>query len=321
MRKDFSNLKIDVQKEKKTYYEHEDFVAGTPPFLRGSYSTMYLQKPIEHRILVNFPSCEKCNLFLKEQTSKGHKNFVIDFNLININSKTNGIKISTTSDIINVFKEINLLDLNITIAKNNNMNKLFILLFLALKELNISIEDLNINTQLNNLSCCHQETTTVSSIEILSSSENNSPEIEITNLLVNTYHIIQKQISEGLLIDSIASNISFNLKISNNHFIEIAKARAARMLWAKMIHSFHPKNQQSYALQLHATLSDSSCVFTAISGGFQSLTSFEPSQLVTLKETAITKTVDPWAGSNLIEKTTEEIVNKTWLLFKNNTNS
>lgn len=326
-RKDFSDLKIETQNEKDLYFEHEEFIAGTAPFLRGIYPTMYFEKSLDTKILVEFSSPEKCNIFIKENIAKGYKNFKFNFNFNHtkpVNQETTkGILISNIEDIKVLFNEIDLQSLDLTIYAENNIISGFKLFSLGLKEQNTSIEDLNLSIQLNtsaNIINIFEDIIqyNLKSIEISNTSANKTktPEANLADLLFTSYTGIQHRILKGYTIDNVANKISFNLKLGNNYFIEIAKARAARMLWAKMIHLFNPKKQESYALTLHATIENSTTVLPAIFGSYQSLTCFETEQLVALEETSISKTVDPWAGSNYMEQKTAEITNKTWLLFE-----
>lgn len=206
-RKDFSKLKIEVQREKELFFEHEDFIAGVAPFLRGIHSTMHLQTPLKTTLLIDSP-----------------------------------------------------------IQKNT------------------------------------------------------TPEIELANFLTESFNAIQDCIQNNIPVDNAVSELTFQTTISKNHFDEIAKMRAARMLWAKMIKSFNPKNQDSLAMKINATVNNTIDTSVAILGGCQSLASKEDSHLFFEEETGILKTVDAWAGSFYIEKKTEYIANEAWLLFKKETN-
>jgi len=206
-RKDFSKLKIEVQREKELFFEHEDFIAGVAPFLRGIHSTMHLQTPLKTTLLIDSPI-----------------------------------------------------------------------------------------------------------------QENTTPEIELANFLAESFNYIQNCIQKNISVDNAVSELTFQTTISKNHFDEIAKMRAARMLWAKMIKSFNPKNQDSLAMKINATVNNTIDTSVAILGGCQSLASKEDSHLFFEEETGILKTVDPWAGSFYIEKKTEYIANEAWLLFKKETN-
>ena len=173
-------------------------------------------------------------------------------------------------------------------------------------------------------------------------------EIELAYTLADGLEYIKKGIEAGMDIDSFAPRLSFFWAIGMDHFTEIAKLRAARMLWAKIVKQFNPKNQKSLALRTHCQTSGWSLTeqdpfnnvarttieaMAAVFGGTQSLhtnaldeaialpTDFSAriarnTQIFLQQETHITKTVDPWAGSYHLEKLTEEIANKSWDLIR-----
>ncbi len=175
-----------------------------------------------------------------------------------------------------------------------------------------------------------------------------TPEIELAYTLANGLEYIKKGIETGMKIDSFAPRLSFFWAIGMNHFTEIAKMRAARMLWAKLVKEFHPKNPKSLALRTHSQTSGWSLTeqdpfnnvarttieaMAAVFGGTQSLhtnaldeaialpTDFSAriarnTQIYLQQETHITKTVDPWAGSYHLEQLTEDIANKAWQLIQ-----
>jgi methylmalonyl-CoA mutase len=175
-----------------------------------------------------------------------------------------------------------------------------------------------------------------------------TPEIELAYTLANGLEYIKKGIETGMKIDSFAPRLSFFWAIGMNHFTEIAKMRAARMLWAKLVKEFHPKNPKSLALRTHSQTSGWSLTeqdpfnnvarttieaMAAVFGGTQSLhtnaldeaialpTDFSAriarnTQIYLQQETHITKTVDPWAGSYHLEQLTEDIANKAWHLIQ-----
>ena len=149
------------------------------------------------------------------------------------------------------------------------------------------------------------------------SKENTTPEVELSIFLAESLNYIQKGIDANATIDNIVSKLTFETIIGNNHFDEIAKLRAARMLWSKLIKQFNPKNQSSFALHINATIETSFDAFQAISGGCQCVISKDKKHLFFEEETGILKTIDPWAGSTHVEQRTEEIAAKSWLLFKN----
>ena len=201
-RKDFSKLMINVQKEKNTYFEHEDFIAGVSPNLRGIYASMYFQIPLK-----------------------------IEF-----------------------------------------------------KEYLIPIES-------------------------------TPPVIELANFLSKSFKFIKNGIENKDSIDNVISKLSFETNIGKNQFDEIAKMRAARMVWAKMVKQFNPKNQESFALKINVHIHNSIDVFPAILGGCQSLLTNKKMNLNFEEETFIFKTIDPLGGSTFIEKKTEDIAIKAWELF------
>ena len=206
-RKDFSKLKVEVQEEKSFHFEHENYIAGLAPYLRGIFSSMYMQEPLKTTISNNIPF-----------------------------------------------------------------------------------------------------------------PENIPPEIELSNFLTKSLHFIQTRIKENTLIDQCVSTLVFHTTVSENHFDEITKMRAARILWANLIKLFNAKNQDSLALNIHAYANNYLNTLTVILGGCQTLTSKDKSYLFFEEETNILKTVDPWAGSFYIEKRTADIANKAWLLFSRENN-
>lgn len=151
------------------------------------------------------------------------------------------------------------------------------------------------------------------------SKEKRPPEIEVATFLAESLNYIQKEIEANSTIDTIVSKLSFETTIGTHHFDEIAKMRAVRMLWSKLLKQFNPKNQGSFALQINATIETSFDAFQAILGGCQCIISKDKKHLFFEEETGILKTIDPWAGSTYVEKRTEEIATKSWLLFKEST--
>jgi len=147
-------------------------------------------------------------------------------------------------------------------------------------------------------------------------SENNFSEIELANFLTESFNTIKNSLQENISIDKAVSKIYFQTIIDKNQFDEIAKFRAARLLWAKMINGFNPKKQESLALKIASVINTSEHALSAILGGCQSLASNETTHLFFEEETGILNTIDPWAGSTYLEKRTEEITNKAWAIFK-----
>ena len=334
-RKDFSNLSIQIQNDKNSYFECEDFIAGTPPFLRGIDTTMYLKKSLKTQLLVNFSSPEKCNKFIKEKYIEGYKDIILD---INTSSEiTSGIVISSIDDMKLILEGIPLNEVSITLSTKNSILIVLGLFIAAVNQLGIAKENLKLSVNYNAKNSIINNTFHQNSIEsILKYSNNYLPnfntisisafkptnnitiETKLAHFLAESHEHITNSIVKGILIDSIASKISFNCEIGEDHFLEISKMRAGRLLWAKMMNQFNTKHQQSLALQIHVlqNFSNYHKVLSAILGGAQSVISTRSIQLLIDEETSITKTIDPWAGSTLIEKTTEEISQKAWIIFE-----
>ena len=336
-RKDFSDLEITVQSNKSTFFEHENFIAGTPPFLRGINTTMYLQKPLKTHVLVDFSSPEKSNLFIKEHISKGYKSFILTINTHSSTEVNSGIFTPSIEAMKIVLKEISLEELSITLSTNNSILTVLGLFIATTKQLNIPQKNLNLSlnlTQKNTIVDSYFQQNTVETILnyttknlpnfntiAITTPINNtlkSSKTDVAYFLAATFESISNCISKGLRIDTIAKKISYNYTIGEHYFLEISKMRAARMLWAKMILQFNPKEQESLALQIHALnhFNDYNKVNTALLGGIQSVLSNNLISKFIQQQTFISKTVDPWAGSTTIEKLTEEILNDTWQLFK-----
>ena len=336
-RKDFSDLEIEVQNDREVSFEHENYIAGNPPFLRGIDTTMYLQKPIKTQLLVNFSSPEKSNAFIKEHILKGYKAYVLDINTVTSLEITSGISITSIDAMKTVLNEIPLKDLSITLSTNNSIITVFGLFIAATKQLGIPQEHLNLSLNLTPENSIidtdfHQNTiesilnyTTKNlpkfntiSIATQKADTEKTTETDFAYFLAATFENLTYCISKGMKINTIASKISYNYTIGEHHFSEISKMRAARMLWAKMILQFNPKQQQSLKLQIHSLnyFSDYNKVLTALLGGVQSVISTNIITQFIKQETYILKTVDPWAGSTSIEKITEEISHNTWLLFE-----
>jgi methylmalonyl-CoA mutase len=332
-RKDFSKLSIQHQNEKISYFNHEDFIAGVPPYTRGLNATTVLKKQLTIQLFVNFSSPVKSNTFIKENVD--YKSIILEINTLStINS---GIYISSIEDMKLLLKELPLHKLSITLSSKNSILIVLGLFIAASKQLGFKEETLNLSVNYNYKNALINSNFYFNTIEtILSYSTKNLSkfktisisafqlnttsgiENELAFFLAEAYENLNTCILNGVLVDAVASKISFNYKISGDHLLEISKMRAARLLWAKMIHLLKPKQQHSFALQIHSTQNFSNYhkVFSAILGGAQRIISNKNTFLIFENETHITKTIDPWAGSTFIEKTTEEISINAWALFE-----
>jgi len=369
--KDIKNLK------------HLDFPAGNTPFLRGPYSTMYVQRPWTIRQYAGFSTAEESNAFYKRNLKAGQKGLSVAFDLPTHRGYDSdhdrvvgdvgkaGVAIDSVEDMKLLFKDIPLDQMSVSMTMNGAVLPIMAFYIVAAQEQGVKLEDLSGTIQNDILKEFMVRNTyiypPVDSMKIISdifkyTSEfmpkfnsisisgyhmqeaGATADIELAYTLANGLEYVRNGLNSGLKIDDFAPRLSFFWGIGMNHFMEIAKLRAARMLWAKMISEFNPKNPKSLTLRTHCQTSGWSlteqdpfnnvtrtCIeaAAAVFGGTQSLhtnaldeaialpTDFSAriarnTQLYLQKETKITKTVDPWAGSYYIEKLTHEIAEKAW---------
>ncbi len=329
-RKDFSHLNIKTQKEKDFHFEHEDYVAGIPPFLRGIDSTMYIENTWISSIKIDFPNPSTAHLFLKEKISEGKSNFTFVFK----NSATNiGISITSKDDMFNLLSEIPLdsISISLQIPDDTSLNIVSLFLETATKlgftnnDLTFSItqiaSDFSENSTKNRselvLFCLENHQNFQSfSLPSIQKNTKQSFETEFTNFLNDADTLILDFLSKGISIDKIASKLSFHWKIEENSLLEISKPRALRLLWAKFIYQFNPKNATSSALKIHANTTNLNTSFMAVFGGSQTITGTTEILDFIKLETSTTNTVDPWAGSQIIEEQTAFIASSVWVNFK-----
>lgn len=330
-RKDFSTLSIQTQYEKNTYFEHENFIAGTPPFLRGIHSTMFIQSSIKTQLLVNFSSPNKCNTFIKEQILEGYNDVILHFNTT-ANNENKGILAKSIDEMRLLLLEIPLEKISITISANESILSILKLFLTTINELKIDAKKICLSATTINSKVTYSPKLLENIFAFVNSNfplfnslcisgyklvKESNFETEFAFFLAQIFEYFNFCVSNGMSIDGFASKFSFNNKISDDTIFEISKMRAARLLWAKMIQQFNPKNLKSLALQINSnsTFSTNLEVLSTIMGGSQSVISSRPISLVLNEETFITKTVDPWGGSTIIEKNTENIFNKTWNIY------
>ena len=376
----------DSQKEPTKKYKHQNFVAGIAPNLRGPYSTMYVRRPWTIRQYAGFSTAEDSNAFYRRNLEAGQKGLSVAFDLAThrgYDSDHNrvegdvgkaGVAIDSVEDMKILFDQIPLDKMSVSMTMNGAVLPIMAFFIVAAEEQGVSPEALSGTIQNDILKEFMVRNTYIypptPSMKIISDifefSSKNMPkfnsisisgyhmqeagatcEIELAYTLADGLEYIKTGIEAGMDIDSFAPRLSFFWAIGMDHFTEIAKLRAARLLWAKMVKKFNPKNQKSLALRTHCQTSGWSlteqdpfnnvartCIeaSAAAFGGTQSLhtnaldeaialpTDFSAriarnTQIYLQKETQITKTVDPWAGSEFVEKKTEEIANKAWELI------
>tara|TARA_B110000027_G_scaffold26154_1_gene28659 strand:- start:3628 stop:5745 length:2118 start_codon:yes stop_codon:yes gene_type:complete len=363
--------------------EHLNFAAGTAPFLRGPYSTMYIQRPWTIRQYAGFSTAEDSNAFYKRNLKAGQKGLSIAFDLPTHRGYDSdhervlgdvgkaGVAIDSVEDMKLLFDEIPLDQMSVSMTMNGAVLPIMAFYIVAAEEQGVEKHQLSGTIQNDILKEFMVRNTYIyppeASMKIVSDifeyTSQHMPkfnsisisgyhmqeagataDIELAYTLANGLEYIRKGLDAGLDIDTFAPRLSFFWGIGMNHFMEVAKLRAARMLWAKIVEKFNPKNPKSLALRTHCQTSGWSlteqdpfnnvartCIeaTAAIFGGTQSLhtnaldeaialpTDFSAriarnTQIYLQKETQITKTVDPWAGSYYVEKLTQEIAEKAW---------
>ena len=377
------NLKSYYSKDDLKKLEQIDFGAGIEPFLRGPYSTMYVTKPWTIRQYAGYSTAEESNMFYKRNLKSGQKGLSVAFDLPThrgYNSDNNrvygdvgkaGVAIDSVEDMKILFDGIPLDKMSVSMTMNGAVLPIMAFYIVAANEQGVKISDLRGTIQNDILKEYMVRNTYIyppkESMEIISDifkfTSKEMPkfnsisisgyhmqeagatnDLELAYTLANGLEYVRNGIAAGLKIDEFAPRLSFFWGIGMNHFMEIAKLRAARVLWAKLIKTFNPKSNKSMALRAHCQTSGWSLTrqgpfnnitrttieaCSAVFGGTQSLhtnsldeaialpTDFSAkiardTQLYLQNEIKITNTVDPWAGSYYLESITDELIKKSW---------
>lgn len=386
-RKSVENIRLKKKSAKaKKSFHHEDFVAGIPPYLRGPYSTMYVRKPWTIRQYAGFSTAEESNAFYKRNLAAGQKGLSVAFDLATHRGYDSdhervqgdvgkaGVAIDSVEDMKILFNEIPLDKMSVSMTMNGAVLPILAFYIVAAEEQGVLPEELSGTIQNDILKEFMVRNTYIyppsPSMKIIADifeyTSKNMPkfnsisisgyhmqeagataEIELAYTLADGLEYLKKGLEAGMDIDAFAPRLSFFWAIGMDHFTEIAKLRAARMLWAKIVKQFNPKNPKSLSLRTHCQTSGWSLTaqdpfnnvarttieaMAAVFGGTQSLhtnaldeaialpTDFSAriarnTQLFLQQETDITKTVDPWAGSYYIEELTQNIAEKAWELM------
>lgn len=386
-RKDISKLQVKTFDKAIFSHQHENFIAGIPPFLRGPYATMYVNKPWTIRQYAGFSTAEESNAFYRRNLAAGQKGLSIAFDLATHRGYDSdhervqgdvgkaGVAIDSVEDMKVLFDQIPLDKMSVSMTMNGAVLPILAFYIVAAEEQGVDKELLSGTIQNDILKefmvrntyiypptpsmkiiadifeYTSQKMPKFNSISISGyhmQEAGATPEIELAYTLANGLEYLRTGIAAGLDIDDFAPRLSFFWAIGMNHFLEIAKLRAGRMLWAKMVKQFNPKKSQSMSLRTHCQTSGWSLTeqdpfnnvarttieaIAAVFGGTQSLhtnaldeaialpTDFSAriarnTQIYIQEETAVTKTVDPWAGSTFVEQLTEEIATKAWELIQ-----
>ncbi len=380
-------LKANYSPEDLKHIEHLNFVAGIAPFLRGPYSTMYVRKPWTIRQYAGFSTAEDSNAFYRRNLAAGQKGLSVAFDLATHRGYDSdhervvgdvgkaGVAIDSVEDMKILFDKIPLDKMSVSMTMNGAVLPIMAFYIVAAEEQGVKPSDLAGTIQNDILkefmvrnTYIYPPTPSMKIIaDIFEYTSKNMPkfnsisisgyhmqeagatcDIELAYTLADGLEYIRKGLDAGMDIDTFAPRLSFFWGIGMNHFMEIAKMRAARMLWAKIVKQFNPKNKKSLALRTHSQTSGWSlteqdpfnnvartCIeaTAAVFGGTQSLhtnaldeaialpTDFSAriarnTQIYLQEETKITKTVDPWAGSYYVESLTHDIAQKAWSLIE-----
>lgn len=367
--------------------EHLGFGAGIPPFLRGPYSSMYLTRPWTIRQYAGFSTAEESNAFYRRNLAAGQKGLSVAFDLATHRGYDSdhervvgdvgkaGVAIDSVEDMKILFDQIPLDQMSVSMTMNGAVLPIMAFFIVAAREQGVSEELLDGTIQNDILKEFMVRNTYIYPpgpsmriiADIFSYASRKMPrfnsisisgyhmheagataDIELAYTLSDGLEYVRTGLKAGLQIDDFAPRLSFFWGIGMNHFMEIAKMRAGRMLWAKLIKQFQPKSAKSLMLRTHCQTSGWSLTeqdpynnitrtsveaLAAVLGGTQSLhtnaldeaialpTDFSAriarnTQLYLQHETGITHATDPWAGSYYVENLTKELANKAWALIE-----
>jgi len=366
---------------------HLHFAAGLPPYLRGPYASMYTVRPWTVRQYAGFSTAEASNAFYRRNLAQGQKGLSVAFDLATHRGYDSdhervtgdvgkaGVAIDSVEDMKILFDQIPLGEMSVSMTMNGAVLPIMAFYIVAAQEQGVALDQLSGTIQNDILKEFMVRNTYIyppgPSIRIIADifaytaqhmpkfnsisisgyhiHEAGAPaDIELAYTLADGLEYIRAGLKAGLKIDEFAPRLSFFWAIGMNHFMEIAKMRAGRMLWAKLVKQFDPQNAQSMALRTHCQTSGWSlteqdpfnnvartCVeaLAAALGGTQSLhtnaldeaialpTDFSAkiardTQLYLQRETEITRVVDPWGGSYYLERLTDQLARRAWELIQ-----
>ena len=364
-----------------------DYIAGIAPNLRGPYSTMYVMRPWTIRQYAGFSTAQESNAFYRRNLAAGQKGLSVAFDLATHRGYDSdhprvvgdvgkaGVAIDSVEDMKILFDQIPLDKMSVSMTMNGAVIPIMAFYIVAAQESGVSEEQLSGTIQNDILKEFMVRNTYIypplPSMRIIADifqytaekmpkfnsisisgyhmqEAGATADIELAYTLADGLEYLKTGIAAGLKIDEFAPRLSFFWAIGMNHFMEIAKMRAGRMLWAKMVKQFNPTNPKSMALRTHCQTSGYSlteqdpfnnvartCIeaMAAAFGGTQSLhtnaldeaialpTDFSAriarnTQIYLQEETDITKVVDPWGGSYYVESLTNELAEKAWKLIE-----
>ena len=380
-------VKPQYTKEDLAGMEHLNYAAGIAPFLRGPYSTMYVMRPWTIRQYAGFSTAEESNAFYRRNLAAGQKGLSVAFDLATHRGYDAdhervvgdvgkaGVSICSVEDMKVLFDGIPLNQMSVSMTMNGAVLPILAFYINAGLEQGAKLEEMAGTIQNDILKEFMVRNTYIYppkfSMKIIADifeyTSKNMPkfnsisisgyhmqeagataDIELAYTLADGLEYLRAGVNAGMNIDEFAPRLSFFWAIGMNHFMEIAKMRAARMLWAKIVKQFNPKNPKSLALRTHSQTSGWSlteqdpfnnigrtCIeaMGAALGHTQSLhtnaldeaialpTDFSAriarnTQIYIQQETDITREVDPWAGSYYVESLTNELAEKAWALIE-----
>eukprot|EP01029_Cantina_marsupialis_P023400 TRINITY_DN5833_c0_g1_i1.p1 TRINITY_DN5833_c0_g1~~TRINITY_DN5833_c0_g1_i1.p1 ORF type:complete len:730 (+),score=177.44 TRINITY_DN5833_c0_g1_i1:6425-8614(+) len=376
-------VKTAFNKEDLEGMEHLNYVSGLPPFLRGPYSAMYPLRPWTVRQYAGFSTAEESNAFYRRNLAAGQKGLSVAFDLATHRGYDSdhprvigdvgkaGVAIDSILDMEILFDQIPLNKMSVSMTMNGAVLPVLAFYIVAGLEQGAKLEELSGTIQndilkefmVRNTYIYPPEFSMKIIADIFEYTSQNMPkfnsisisgyhmqeagataDIELAYTLADGLEYLKKGVAAGMDVDAFAPRLSFFWAIGMNQFMEIAKMRAGRLLWAKIVKQFNPKNPKSMALRTHSQTSGWSlteqdpfnnvgrtCIeaMAAALGHTQSLhtnaldeaialpTDFSAriarnTQIYIQDESTICKAVDPWAGSYYVESLTQELVDKAW---------
>ena len=380
-------VKPVYNKEDLENFEHLNFAAGLPPYLRGPYSTMYVMQPWTIRQYAGFSTAEESNAFYRRNLAAGQKGLSVAFDLATHRGYDSdhervegdvgkaGVAIDSILDMKILFDQIPLDKMSVSMTMNGAVLPILAFYIVTGLEQGATLEQLSGTIQNDILKefmvrntyiyppefsmriiadifqYTSQKMPKFNSISISGyhmQEAGATADIELAYTLADGLEYLRAGVNAGMDIDSFAPRLSFFWAVGMNHFMEIAKMRAARMLWAKIVKQFNPKNPKSLILRTHCQTSGWSlteqdpynnvartCIeaMAAALGHTQSLhtnaldeaialpTDFSAriarnTQIYLQEETHICDSADPWAGSYYLETLTHEIAHQAWALIE-----
>ena len=367
--------------------EHLDYAAGLPPYLRGPYSTMYAMHPWTIRQYAGFSTAEDSNAFYRRNLAAGQKGLSVAFDLATHRGYDSdhprvrgdvgkaGVAIDSVEDMKILFDQIPLEQMSVSMTMNGAVLPVMAFYIVAAEEQGVPAAKLTGTIQNDILKefmvrntyiyppahsmrmvgdifrYCSVNMPKFNCISISGyhmQEAGATADIELAYTLADGLEYLRTGLHAGLDVDSFAPRLSFFWAIGMNYFMEIAKMRAARLLWAKIVKQFNPKNPKSMALRTHSQTSGWSLTaqdvfnnvirttieaMAAAMGGTQSLhtnaldealalpTDFSAriarnTQILLQEETGICRVVDPWGGSYYVESLTHQVARKAWALIE-----